>query len=302
MSCSSSWRHCARFPHGRAHPACTNPAGTLCSVPNKAALPSASGSPALPDDGEVLRARNGVLEQRVDELTRALAASRQQLEQFEHGVSHDLRAPLRAINSFASLMDEALDANAQASARDYLGRIQAAAVRADELIDALLDLSRAGHSPLRLQPVDLSLLADWVLVELQDAEQGRAATVQVQPGLRVNGDERLLKQLLRQVLHNAWKFSDGGATTTIKVSGKRVGNRLQVQVRDAGSGFDMAYADKLFEPFQRLHGPEAGGGHGLGLAIAQRIAVRHGGDLRAQSTPGEGSVFYIELPVAETSG
>lgn len=243
----------------------------------------------LPDDVHELQRRIGELED-------ALAAGNRQLEQFTHGISHDLRAPLRAIDSFASVLQGELGDDAPAAARDHLERIRAASARAGSLIDALLELSRAGRNPLQRQPVDLSLLADWVLVELQDADQGRTAQVEVQSGLSVSGDERALKQMLRQVLHNAWKFSTD--PVRIQVSGERVGDTVQLQVRDSGSGFDMQYTDKLFEPFQRLHGADAGGGHGIGLAIAQRIIERHGGRIHARSTPGEGSVFHIELPAA----
>lgn len=267
----------------------------------KPALPFESGLPPMPDDERGLEARNDVLEHRVDELTQALVACTHQLEQFEHGVSHDLRAPLRAINSFAGLVAGKLDADADPSVRDYMERIRAAAARADGLIDSLLELSRAGHKPLHMQPVDLSLLADWALVEMQDAEQGRAADVRVQQGLSVIGDERLLKQLLQRVLHNAWKFSGDNAPIRIDVSGEQVDETLHLRIHDEGSGFDMLYAEKLFEPFQRLHGPEAGGGHGLGLAIAQRIVARHGGRIRAQSSIGGGSTFHIELPAASAA-
>lgn len=262
------------------------------------APPFTPGARPAHDAERALQARNDVLEHRVDELSRALAACTRQLEQFEHGVSHDLRAPLRAINSFAELMDGRLGADADASARDYLERIRAAAGRAGSLIDAMVELSRVGRNPLHLQAVDLSLLADWALAELQDAEPGRVAEVRVQPGLSVIGDERLLRQMLQRVLHNAWKFSGDNEPIRIDVGGKQADDILHLRIHDEGSGFDMLYADKLFEPFQRLHGPEAGGGHGLGLAIAQRIAARHGGRIRAQSNRGDGSTFHIELPAA----
>jgi PAS domain S-box-containing protein len=244
---------------------------------------------------------NATLEQRVAERTAALEQSNRQQELFAHGVSHDLRAPLRAIDSFAQLLAKDYDAQLDNTGRDYVERIRAAAQRMGGLIAALLELSRAGRSDLKVEPVDLSLLADWACAELQDAEPGRAAEIEVQPGLLACGDERHLKRMLDQLLDNAWKFSRGRERVRIEVSGERRGERLVLSVRDHGSGFDMRYAEKMFEPFQRLHGPEQGGGNGLGLAIAQRIVERHDGRLWGESEPGTGAVFHVELPAPQDS-
>lgn len=246
---------------------------------------------------QALQELNETLEQRVAERTSELEALVRQQELFAYGVSHDLRAPLRAIDSFSALLSSHLgDERLDATARDYLERIRAAAGRMAGLIDALQDLSRATRAEINAAPVDLSLLADWVAAELADAEPGRAAEIRVQPGLRAQGDERQIKLLLDQLLGNAWKFSRDRERVEIDVSGERTGDRIVVSVRDRGIGFDMRYADKLFEPFQRLHGPEQAGGNGLGLAIAHRIVERHGGRIWAQSEPGAGSTFHIELP------
>jgi PAS domain S-box-containing protein len=239
---------------------------------------------------------NATLEQRVSERTAALEKANSQQELFSHGVSHDLRAPLRAIDSFAQLLAREYESRLDETGRDYVERIRAAARRMGGLIDALLELSRAGRGELKAEPVDLSLLADWACAELQDAEPGRAADIDVQPGMLACGDERQLKLLLDQLLHNAWKFSRDRDRVRIEVTGERRGDDLVLSVRDHGVGFDMRYAEKMFEPFQRLHGPEQGGGNGLGLAIAQRIAERHGGRLWAESEPGSGAVFRVELP------
>ncbi|HST45488.1 MAG TPA: ATP-binding protein, partial [Luteimonas sp.] len=125
-----------------------------------------------------------------------------------------------------------------------------------------------------------------------------AASIRVQPGIRVQGDERYLKLLLVQLLENAWKFSRECAQVDIRVDAEQQGGRVVVAVRDSGCGFDMRYADRLFEPFHRLHGAEQAGGHGLGLAIAQRIVERHGGRMWAESETGAGSVFHVDLPAA----
>lgn len=234
---------------------------------------------------------------RVEPLDAAPAdAPHHPLQLFADKVAHDLRAPLRSIESFSTLLARRAAARLDDTDRDHLERIRAAAERMGGLLAALGDYSRAMQAELRPAPVDLSLLAEWIGAELQDAEPARAADVRVQPGLIAWGDERLLKLMLGQLLGNAWKFSRGCERVAIEVEGERDGERLRVRVRDRGCGFDMQYSRKLFQPFQRLHGPEHGGGHGLGLAIARCIAQRHGGDLHAQSQPDAGSVFTIELP------
>jgi len=237
-----------------------------------------------------------------DELARLRAeveALREEQRTFAQGISHDLRAPLRAIDTFAALVEK--DPALGEVARSHLGRVRAAAGRMGGLLDGLLELSRAGRVALEPRPVDLGLLAEWAVAELQEAEPTREARIDIAPGLDVVGDERLLKVLLAQLLGNAWKFSRDRDHVCIVVGGERAGDRLHVSVRDTGCGFEMAYADKLFQPFQRLAGSEQGAGHGLGLAIARRIVARHGGTLRAESEPGVGSCFRFDLAVAPAS-
>lgn len=243
-----------------------------------------------------LRELNDTLERRVAERTAELEALNQQLELFAFGVSHDLRAPVRSIDSFSLLLEQRHAGQLDATGREYLQRIRTAVGGMGALIDGLLELARTNRAELKREPADFSLLADWVAAELQEAEPGRAAEISVQPGLRVVGDERMLKVLLGQLLQNAWKFSRGRERVEIEVGGRQDAAGLQLWVRDHGCGFDMAYAGRLFEPFQRLHGPEQGGGLGLGLAIARRIVERHGGQLGAESMPGVGSTFRITLP------
>lgn len=226
------------------------------------------------------------------------AAEQRQLQMFADTVAHDLRAPLRSIDSFAKLLETRAAPKLDASERMHLSRIRAAATRMSGLLGALGELSRAASAAITHAPVDLSLLAEWVVAELQDAEPGRSVAVEIEPGMHVSGDERLLKQALRALLENAWTFTRGCADARIEVSGERDGGRQIVRIRDTGCGFDMQYAHKLFQPFQRLHGVEQGAGHGLGLAIAQRIVRRHGGDVRAESTVDAGSTFTLVLPAA----
>ncbi len=240
--------------------------------------------------------------QRLAETEAALASLHRLQGSFAHGVSHDLRAPLRAIDSFSALLATHLDGQLDETARDYIARIRSASTHMATLIDSLLELSRAMRAELRRAPVDLGLLVDWSHAELADAEPGRPAQVDVQPGLQALGDERQLRQLVGQLLHNAWKFSHGRDRVQVEVTGERHGDRMVMRVRDHGSGFDMRYADKLFEPFQRLHGVEQAGGNGIGLAIVRCIAERHGGRVWARSEPGAGSSFFVELPAVPEQG
>lgn len=238
---------------------------------------------------------NASLEQRVQTRTLELEAANHRLESFVHGVSHDLRAPLRAIDGFATQLARRTEGQLDAPAQEHLQRIRAASTRMSELIDGLLELARINRAVLRPGKVDVSLLADWTLAELQDAEPMRSADVQVQPGLEVIGDERLLKAMLSQLLANAWRFSAGKPQAWVRVQGERMGDALHLSIRDRGIGFDTAYSAKLFEPFQRLHGSEEGAGNGIGLTIAQQVAMRHGGSIRAEAEPGVGACFHVEL-------
>jgi PAS domain S-box-containing protein len=242
-----------------------------------------------------LREINASLESRVQERTLELAAANRRLEAFVHGVSHDLRAPLRTIDGFATQLMRATRDQLDTPAQEHLQRIRAATARMGGLIDGLLELARVNRGKLRPTRVDVSLLAQWALAELQDAQPQREADVDVQPGLEVIGDERLLKTLLDQLLSNAWRFSASRPQVWIRVQGERKGDRLEVSIHDRGIGFDMAYSAKLFEPFQRLHGGDQGAGNGIGLTIAQQVAMRHGGNIHAQAEPGNGACLQVEL-------
>lgn len=241
-------------------------------------------------------------EERLAEAERALQLLRTQQEVLAAGISHDLRAPLRAIGSYSALIAEHHSAALAEEGRGYLQRIREAVARADELIDGLLQLSHASRTALQARPVDLGLLAEWSLAELRDATPGTVIEAAVEPGLVAMGDERQLKQMFDRLLHNACRFARADGPVRVDVGGERHGERMRIHVRDAGSGFDMRYAGRIFEPFQRLHPPEQGGGHGLGLALAHAIVERHGGRLWAESEPGRGSVFHVELPAVPAQG
>lgn len=215
-----------------------------------------------------------------------------------YGIAHDLRAPLRAIDGFAAMLEAGSGNALDESGRNHLARIRAAAARMGALMDALQALSHASHDPLEIGDVDASLLADWSLMELRDAHPGRDLQADVQPGIRVRGDERLLKQLFEVLLHNAWTFTPADAAVRITVTATQDGDRVRIHVRDHGRGFDPEHAERAFEPFQRLHSAEEGGGHGLGLAIARRIVSRHGGRIAVDAIAGSGCTFHVELPAA----
>ncbi|QOW22077.1 MULTISPECIES: sensor histidine kinase [Lysobacteraceae] len=232
----------------------------------------------------------------------ALDAMRHQLQAQVDAVAHDLRAPLRSINNFSGLLARKLDEGLDATSRDHLGRIRGAASRMSGLLDGLAELSRASTAQIRESLVDISMLADWVAAEQQDAHPDREFLITVQPGLGARGDERLLKTLLAQVMDNARRFSPDGGPVSVDVAGTQADGMLRLSIRDRGRGFDMRYRHKLFEPFQRLHGADEGAGDGLGLAIAQRIAERHGGRIDAESDPDSGSVFHLYLPAAQIAG
>ena len=225
-----------------------------------------------------------------------LEAARRQLQLLTDAITHDLRAPLRTIEGFATRVAASAHERLDEREREQLQRVRDAATRMNALLEELGELSRATHAPLQTGDVDISLFAEWILSDLQAGEPERPVRLHVQPGLSVRGDERLLRLMLAQLLHNAWKFSATAAETCIEVTGTRDGQVFRVEVCDHGIGFDPRYLHKIFEPLQRLHTAEEGAGHGLGLAIAQRIAMRHGGTITAASRPGDGATFTVELP------
>lgn len=227
----------------------------------------------------------------------ALDALHRQQEQVAYGISHDLRAALRGIEGFASqLSKQSLDAQGV----EHLARVRSAATHAGTLVDSLVQLMRASIAPQAEEAVDLSLLAAWTLAELQDAEPAREAVYDIQPGILVRGDERQLRRMLQQLLHNAWKFSASRDRVEIALETVDAApGRCTVCLRDNGIGFDMRYAERLFVPFRRLHGADDGGGPGLGLALVQTIVQRHGGRTWVESQPGAGSRFYVELPAVD---
>lgn len=241
-----------------------------------------------------VQALNRTLEARVALRTRELSHANQELEAFAYSVSHDLRAPLRSIDGFSRLLAERYRDAIDASGLDYLQRIRNASARMSELIDALLKMSRVSRAELKFAPVDLSAMAGEIAVDLRNADPERAVVFDIEPGIEVSGDPALLRNLMENLLGNAWKFTTGTADARIEVGRNAQG---EVFVRDNGAGFEPEYAAKLFRPFQRLHSQEQYAGHGIGLASVRRIAERHGGSVRAEGRAGMGATFFFRLPL-----
>ena len=241
---------------------------------------------------------NNALERRVAERTAQLEKANKELESFSYSVSHDLRAPLRSIDGFSQALLEDCAGNLDPKGIDYLHRVRASAQRMGELIDALLQLSRLGRTDLHRQQVDLSEMARTVVLELLERLPGRRVEVDIEEALVVDADRRLMRVVLDNLLGNAWKFTANVVQPRVQVSRDRGGDEPVYFVRDNGAGFDMAYADKLFQPFQRLHGECEFSGTGIGLATVHRIIDRHGGRVWAEGAVGRGATIYFTVPRA----
>lgn len=248
--------------------------------------------------GEDLRDSKQQLERRVAERTAELLTLNKELETFCYSVSHDLRAPLRAINGFSSLLLANYSGRLDPTGNDYLARTAAAARRMSEIIDDLLDLSRVTRTEMSPVPVDLGALARDIAGQLQAREPQRRVEVVIDECAPVLGDPNLLRLLLENLLSNAWKFTSRTAAPRVEVRARRDAGRAVYSVRDNGAGFDPAYAEKLFKPFSRLHTEDEFAGTGVGLATAARIIERHGGRIWAEGAVGRGAAFHFILPEA----
>jgi len=245
---------------------------------------------------EAIRALNAELEDRVRKRTAELEYAYRELEAFSYSVSHDLRAPLRGIDGFSLALLEDYGDTLDETARGYLERVRAGTRRMGLLIDELLTLSRVTRQEMHREPVDLGAIASEVGQELVPAADGRRVDLRLGAGLGAEGDPRLLRLVLTNLLENAWKFTARQAEPRVELGRRPDGAYF---VRDNGAGFDMAFAHKLFAPFQRLHSADEFPGTGIGLAIVQRVVHRHGGRIWAEATPGEGATFYFTLPATE---
>jgi PAS domain S-box-containing protein len=268
------------------------------------AFPSAQGlAVSFRDISDKVRSReailrlNGELEQRVKERTVELEALNKELEAFAHSVAHDLRSPLAAINCFAQMLQETDARTISPRGAGFLSRIRRAATQMDDMTEGLLELARLGRTTLRLRPVDLSALALQAFESLRAQAPQRKVDVVVAPGLRACGDAVLLTQLLANLVGNAWKFSERRDSARIEVgSSGAVADQTVFFVRDNGTGFDMAYAQRLFEPFRRLHSSADYEGNGIGLATVHKIVSLHQGRVWAEAAPEQGAAFFFTLP------
>jgi PAS domain S-box-containing protein len=238
-------------------------------------------------------ALNRTLEARVAARTRELTLANQELESFAYSVSHDLRAPLRAIDGFSRLLGERYGDAIQDEGREYLARVRNATGRMGTLIESLLKMARLGRGGIKPVPLDLSRMSAEIVAELRANEPGREVAVEIAPGLQATGDPSLVRNLLQNLVGNAWKFTRDRGDARIEVGHDGEGAFF---VRDNGAGFAPEYADKLFRPFQRLHSQEQFAGDGIGLASVKRIVERHGGMIRAEGRLGEGATFRFTLP------
>ena len=245
-----------------------------------------------------IRQLNEDLERRVRERTNELIAANQELQEFVYSVSHDLRTPLRAVDGFSQTVLEDYGGMLGEQGRSDLHRVRAAAQKMGELIDALLALSRLGRREVAIERVDLSAIARRIADELREAEPERDVDVVVQDGLVAQADPTLAEVVLDNLLGNAWKFTAGRGQAHIAVGAEVVEGERVFFVRDDGAGFDPAYRDKLFQPFQRLHGTDEFPGTGIGLATVARVLTRLGGRWWAEGEPGRGAVFFFTLPDA----
>jgi signal transduction histidine kinase len=245
---------------------------------------------------EQIRSLNQALEARVAERTAQLEAANQELEAFSYSVSHDLRAPLRAIDGFSQALQEDSAQQLDKAGQGQLRRVREAAERMGQLIDALLGLARVTRSELRPSKVNLSELAESVVNELRKSQPDRQVEVVIMPGLMVTADASLLRIVLENLLGNAWKFTARASPAVIEVGMIAPEKQPEYFVRDNGAGFEMDYAAKLFEAFQRLHSAADFEGTGIGLATVRRIIQRHGGRVRAEGAVDKGATFYFTLP------
>ncbi len=245
---------------------------------------------------EEIRKLNTELEQRVRNRTMQLEEANRELESFSYSVSHDLRAPLRAIDGFSRMVLEDCADRIGEEGRDCLERVRAASRRMGQLIDDLLQLSRLTRSEMRRTPVDLSAMVRSLADELQKGEPERRVEFVIEPGVVAAADPNLMRIALVNLLGNAWKFTGKQDAAKIEFGHTIRGDGTVFFVRDNGVGFNMAYAGKLFGAFQRLHSPAEFPGNGIGLATVQRVIHRHNGRVWAESQPGQGAVFYFTLP------
>ncbi|WP_306535640.1 PAS domain S-box protein [Geobacter sp.] len=239
---------------------------------------------------EVIRLNLDLLRQKA-----ALQAVNRELESFSYSVSHDLRAPLRHLDGYSRILEEDCALKLDESERKYLRRIRTAAAKMDRLVDALLQLSRMTRTEIALHPVNLSAMARGIMEELGRSGPDRNVAATIEDGVVVKADPRLMRIVMDNLLGNAWKYTSQKEGALIEFGTTETRGRRVCFVRDNGAGFDMAYANKLFGAFQRLHREDEFEGIGIGLATVQRIIHLHGGEVWAEGVEGEGATFYFSV-------
>lgn len=238
---------------------------------------------------------NQELEQKVQQRTAQLEAANKELESFNYSVSHDLRAPLRALRGFTEVLLEVHASQLDSRGQDFLRRACAASFQMERLIEDLLKLAQVSRGSLQLETVNLSLLAGDIADELSHSDANRAVQFVIASECTARGDSHLVRVVLENLMRNSWKFSGKREEARIEF-GKVAGQEPAFFVRDNGAGFDMAFSQKLFNVFQRLHAASEFPGTGVGLATVQRIINRHGGRAWAVGSVNEGATFYFTLP------
>lgn len=275
----------------------TQPPDTVSAMPAMAALLQKirDGSDVAAAEQEILRITS-VLENQLNQRSAEVVAANKELEDFSYSVSHDLRAPLSTIDGFSRLLEGAVTKGDAERCKHYLQRIRLGVGNINELIAALLAVSRLLRAPMAVQPVDLAAMVEASFARLREAEPGRQAKIEVQAGLAAQADPALLAQLVDHLAGNAWKFTSKKERAEISVGSQAgEGGEVVYFFRDNGAGFDMAYAEKLFGIFQRMHVTSDFPGIGAGLSTVQRIVMRHGGKTWAEAVPEQGATIYFTL-------
>jgi signal transduction histidine kinase len=232
----------------------------------------------------------------LSDLEREIDSANKEFEALTSATGHDLRGPLRILKDFTGALEDECGATLNDEGRNLLKEIIHASDRMEGLVDGLLAYSRASRSEMSRENLDLTTLIELVFYELRHGKDTRDVDCQVDPGLHAWGDVRLMMTVLRNLIGNAWKFTSRQARAHIRCHRVEHGGRHWICVTDDGAGFEMAQATRLFTPFTRLHRQDEFPGHGLGLATAQRIVRRHGGEIAAESAPGKGTAVRFWLP------